>query len=202
MDCREAFSTEKYTSSLSGLGTTGRTVVNKANAYFRNIKTIKSDFYQSNGPGQNDSWGTFQISRPGKLKFEYISPPKSLFISNGGVINYYDQELDEISVLPASKIPLVFLLDNGQSLENLDSDILGVTCSRESCIIITEVIEDEMDYRIEYIFDKKVENLLEIAIMVDDDQRISLKLVNTEINLNIDEKVFVFRNPRVYRNRK
>ncbi|MDR3079124.1 MAG: outer membrane lipoprotein carrier protein LolA [Rickettsiales bacterium] len=198
----ESTSSGKYASSLGRLGTREKALASRANAYFKNLDTLRSDFWQSSGSAAVDSRGTLEIARPGRLRLEYLSSPRSLFISNGGTMSYYDVELDEVSILPSSRIPLVFLLARGKGLDSMDSDILEVVCSGSDCRIITETRAEEVSYLIEYTFDKNIENLLEIAITPDGEERIGLRLVNSEINPKIDEKDFIFRNPRIYKNRK
>jgi outer membrane lipoprotein-sorting protein len=192
----------EYRSSLSKLSVADRNLVYRINKYFEDISTIKSDFYQFNSVDQSSSEGTFKMARPGKFRFEYLSSPRSLFISSGGVTSYYDIELDEVSVLPVSKVPLVYLLSGQRGLEDLDSKILKVSCSEIGCTAVTEVMLDDVDYKVEYVFDTSIKNLVAINITIDDEQKISLKFVNTEINLALDNNVFIFRNPRVYRKRK
>ncbi|MDR2777305.1 MAG: outer-membrane lipoprotein carrier protein LolA [Rickettsiales bacterium] len=199
---RNSLSATEYTSSLGRLGAADRKQVKRADDYFRNINTVKSDFYQFNSIDQGSSMGTFQVAKPNKFRFEYLNSPRSLFISNGGVTTYYDMELDEISVLPASKIPLVLLLSGQSGLEDLNSEILGVNYVGDNCVITTRILLDDIEYGVEYVFDRKIENLREIHIVIEEEQKITLRLINTEINSVLDKDVFIFRNPRLHRKRK
>ncbi|MDR1426060.1 MAG: outer membrane lipoprotein carrier protein LolA [Rickettsiales bacterium] len=179
-----------------------RKLVDRVNIYFKAIDTMESDFRQSSGADGNISVGTFQIARSGKFKFEYLSSPKSVFISNGGAITYYDIELDEISVIPSSKMPIVFLLNGQLGLEELGAEILQASCSEDNCTIAAKIIVDGENYRVEYVFDREIKNLIEIDIVADGAQKIYLELSNTRINTALEKGIFIFKNPRIYKKRK
>ena len=96
-------------------------VKNKIDNFFKSFDTIQAEFVQySNFEDKNLTKGLFYIDRPGKLRFEYHSPFKSLLINNGKLTHYYDIDLDELTSIPSSKTPLSFLLQKHNSIEEMN----------------------------------------------------------------------------------
>lgn len=73
--------------------------VARAEKYFQNLKTAQARFVQTNHNGQQIT-GTFFLSRPGKLRFEYDPPSKDFVVADGTFIYFYDGELDEQTNAP------------------------------------------------------------------------------------------------------
>lgn len=84
-------------------------VITKAEAYLANLKTGKARFLQTSGNG-NQAIGTFYISRPGKLRFEYDPPVKDFVVADGYFIYFYDSQLQEQSNAPIGQTMADFLL--------------------------------------------------------------------------------------------
>jgi outer membrane lipoprotein-sorting protein len=188
--------------ALGGLSAKDRDVFNRVNAYFKNIETIRSNFVQTSEFDHNIADGVFYIARPNKFRFEYFSPRQILIVSNGKIINHYDVDLDEVSIVTNSVIPMVFLLERHRGLESMNLRRFKVTFVGNECIIMTEV-SDNSDVRgIEYIFDKAIEKLHGINIYMEENQKISLSLMDTNINLKLSDNLFMFKNPHFFNRRK
>ena len=68
---------------------------NKINNFFAGFNTMQAEFVQyDNYDNTKLTKGLFYIDRPGKLRFEYHSPFKSLLINNKKITHYYDIDLD------------------------------------------------------------------------------------------------------------
>ena len=81
----------------------------QAEAYLHTLKTAKARFLQTAGDG-SQAIGTFYISRPGKLRFEYDPPVKDFVVADGFFIYFYDSELREQSNAPIGQTMADFLL--------------------------------------------------------------------------------------------
>ncbi len=64
--------------------------------YLNNIKTLTANFTQQTS-GSSPVKGKFYLSRPGKMRIEYINQPQIIIAVNGAILSYHDIELDEIS---------------------------------------------------------------------------------------------------------
>lgn len=81
----------------------------QAEAYFQQLKTVKSRFIQTNADG-TQSRGTFYLSRPGKLRFEYDPPSTDFVVADGYFIYFYDGEMKQQSNAPIGQTLADFLL--------------------------------------------------------------------------------------------
>jgi outer membrane lipoprotein-sorting protein len=68
--------------------------------YLNSLSTMKAEFVQV-APDGGIAAGTFYLSRPGKLRWEYKPPVPVLILVNGSIVTHYDSELKEASYLPS-----------------------------------------------------------------------------------------------------
>ena len=83
--------------------------IDQAESYFRGLKTAKARFVQT-APDGGQSQGTFYLSRPGKLRFQYDAPLKDFVVADGLFIYFYDGELGQQTNAPISQTLADFLL--------------------------------------------------------------------------------------------
>jgi outer membrane lipoprotein carrier protein len=187
---------------VNRLSAEDRDIFNRANAYFKNIETLKSNFVQTNEFDQSTADGILYISRPNRFRFEYFSPTESLIVGSGKIISHYDLDLDEISVVSTSIVPLIFLMEKNRGLEDMDLNRVRIKRVGNEYIIATELADADNTYKIEYIFDKNIKTLHGINIHIDENQKIFLTLLDTRINLKLNGSLFVFKNPRLHNRRE
>lgn len=90
--------------------------ITKTEAYFAALKTVKSRFVQTAADGQQMR-GTFYLSRPGKLRFEYDKPSKDFVVADGLFIYFYDGEMKQQTNAPISQTLADFLLRKNLKLK-------------------------------------------------------------------------------------
>src|SRR4051812_42947145 len=66
--------------------------------YLNGLTTAQADFTFA-GPDGTVSRGTFYLSRPAKLRFDYTDPKGNLLIADGDYVIYYDAKQKEASNL-------------------------------------------------------------------------------------------------------
>lgn len=88
--------------------------IERAENYLRNLGTVKADFVQRTGEG-NQLTGTFYLNRPGKLRFEY-NEVDDFIVADGLFIYFYDSELQQQSNAPIGQTLADFLLRKNLSL--------------------------------------------------------------------------------------
>jgi outer membrane lipoprotein-sorting protein len=81
----------------------------RAETYFQDLKTVKARFVQT-APDGSQTTGTFYLSRPGKLRFQYDPPKKDFVVADGLMIYFYDGELGQQTNAPISQTLADFLL--------------------------------------------------------------------------------------------
>ncbi|MGQ0742435.1 MAG: LolA family protein [Alphaproteobacteria bacterium] len=77
--------------------------------YVNAIRTLKGDFMQVNPDGS--VWeGTFYLSKPGKMRFEYRPPAPHLIVADGSTLSVENKKLKTLDRYPLIGSPLALLL--------------------------------------------------------------------------------------------
>ncbi len=91
--------------------------------YLQNLKILKADFSQSN-PDDTMSSGTILIKRPGRMRFEYDNPDKTLVLVSAGALAVFDPKGDEEPITyPIRNNPISLILKGEVDL--LNSEIVA-----------------------------------------------------------------------------
>lgn len=78
--------------------------------YLNGLKTVTADFTQINADG-TISTGKVFISRPGRVRFEYAPPDRTLVMAGGGQVAVFDGKSNQgPNQYPLSKTPLSIIL--------------------------------------------------------------------------------------------
>lgn len=85
--------------------------------YLNGMQTAEADFTQVNADG-TISTGTLFIKRPGRVRFEYAPPDKTLVMAGGGQVAIFDPKSNTgPEQYPLSKTPLSLILADKVDLE-------------------------------------------------------------------------------------
>ena len=86
--------------------------------YLQNLKILKADFLQTN-PDDTISSGTILIKRPGRMRFEYDGPDKTLVLVSAGALAIFDSKGDEKPITyPIKNNPISLILKGEVDLLN------------------------------------------------------------------------------------
>lgn len=84
--------------------------LNAISRYLNDMKTAKGAFTQINDDG-TISTGTIYIKRPGRIRFEYNPPDRSLVLASGGAVIIHDPKSNEPpESYPLDRTPLSIIL--------------------------------------------------------------------------------------------
>ena len=84
--------------------------------YLNGLQTAKSAFTQVNDDG-TISTGTIFIKRPGKIRFEYNPPEKTLVLASAGAVAIFDPKTNQgPETYPLNKTPLSIILAKNVNL--------------------------------------------------------------------------------------
>ncbi len=89
--------------------------LNAISNYLNGLQTAKGKFTQVNGDG-SISTGTMYLKRPGRVRFEYAPPTKSLVMAGGGQVAVFDPKSDEPTRFPLNQTPLKIILEKNVNL--------------------------------------------------------------------------------------
>lgn len=91
--------------------------------YMDSVVTMQARFQQVE-PNGRLSFGNIYLRKPGRLRVEYDPPVPILVVADGGLISYYDKDLDQLSQLPLKQSTAWFLVRHPIDLSD------GITVSR------------------------------------------------------------------------
>lgn len=166
--------------------------------YLNGIKTLEATFNQK--AASSRSSGKLYISKPYKIKWEYISPKASLIIGNKNRFVYYDPKMQEVSYIPSAKVAGFFLSYKDVRFGD-NISILGMKEDKDSIYIDVQdsVMKDSM-IKIRLGFQKKPMLIKSISIIdVAQDSDVSIYLSDIKINQPILDSVFEFKDPNFFK---
>ena len=113
--------------------------VKKVEQYLNNLKMARSRFTQV-APDGSRRTGTFYLSKPGKLRFEYDPPIQDFIVADGTFIYFYDAELNEQTHAPIGQTLADFILR-----EDLDvgGDIVVMDLTRAAGLLQITLAQKE-----------------------------------------------------------
>jgi outer membrane lipoprotein-sorting protein len=162
-------------------------------AYLNTIRTIRAGFIQT-ATGNGFAEGRFYLSRPGKLRFDYLPAGTTQLFADGLSLIHVDHELEQVTYVPLSTTPAGVLIDDKVRL----SGKLTVTrIERGAAILRLRLIqnEDPDSGALELTFSDRPLALLRWTVFDAQGVTTRLTLVNPEFNAAIDDKIFVFEAP-------
>jgi outer membrane lipoprotein-sorting protein len=124
--------------SSSALSPEQRSIVERVNNYLSTMQLLSGKFVQV-GPDGRRTQGTFYISKPGKVRFEYDDPSPIELIADGQSVVVRDRNLATQDVYPLSQTPLRFLLADHVDLTK-DTSLVAVYADD---VFVTVVVEEK-----------------------------------------------------------
>jgi outer membrane lipoprotein-sorting protein len=107
--------------------------LDRLSAYLNGITTLKGGFIQV-GPNGEQSDGTFYISKPGRMRFEYNPPTPTLLVADGHTVAVANTRLNTIQRYPLSDTPLNVILSNDVDARH-DPALVSVEHSRGELVL-------------------------------------------------------------------
>jgi len=110
-----------------------RVVLDAISARLNELATVKGEFTQIN-PDGTTSEGTFFISKPGKMRFEYKPPTPTLIVADGRTVAVANTKLNTVDRYPLSETPLGLVLGNEVYLKN-DTALVSIEHQQGTIVI-------------------------------------------------------------------
>ena len=138
----------------------------------------------------DDSKGRFSVARPGRFRWEYVSPSRQIITSDGVNLINYDPELEQATVQPLTVslgyAPIKLLLEKHPSLNDFTVDI-GDHREGLDWITLTPKVQDIEFTRIELGLDKQ--NVAEMKMYDHFDQLTVIEFLEAKYT-PLDENTF------------
>ena len=166
----------------------------KIENYFKNLKSLKSDFVQVSSDGSL-SCGSILIARPQKFRIEYESPSNDLIISDGNRIALINKKINSISFYSLDQIPFKVIISENFTFDNYEI----LESKNENNVVsvkLTEKIKNQ-EQAIKIIFEKSPFRLRKWNV-IDQERITQVTLSNLQINIDLKNKNFIISDPRKY----
>lgn len=178
-----------------GDGAFNDSVVEHIERTLNRIQTARGDFMQVGTTG-GITRGKFYLSRPGKIKFEYLPPTPILLVSDGLFVAQIDTKLETSTHIPLKKTPLYLFLKDSVSLRR-DAQILSVNRADDRVTMRVRERDSDNPHTLHLIFNVEPFYLLGWQIEMASGETSTLWLENPEYNIPLDSNLF--RVPEKYR---
>lgn len=167
--------------------------VGRAEAYFQNLKTAKARFVQTNPDGTQVK-GTFYLSRPGKLRFEYDPPVKDFVVADGLFIYFYDAQLGQQTNAPISQTLADFLLRKNLKLSG---DLKVTTIKRDGGLLQMTVVQaaEPNAGALTLGFTEAPFELKKWRVRDATGNLTEVELFDTQPNVSLPSKLFAYHDP-------
>lgn len=169
-----------------------KTDLQKIESYLNKIKYLSANFIQESSDG-NLVEGKFFLSRPGKMRIEYIADPQIIIIVNGSILSYHDVALDEISRLRTNTTPASFLTRPNISFTSKDVEITNIerTPSRIKVSVMKKNRKEAGEFSL--IFSRNPLQFIKMEVKNDLDQVVGVTLSKKDFSTPIAKKLFIIK---------
>lgn len=163
--------------------------------HFSSVKTLTGEFVQF-GPRGEQTGGTFYISRPGKIRFNYEKPSPIRVVADGKSVVINNKKLNTWDLYPLNKTPLKLLLS--EKIELTGERIQSV---KEDADLTTIVMGDKTIFgnsKITLMFDPASYELKQWTITDPQGLDTTVMIFNTKTGVKFDSKLFDIDYARVH----
>lgn len=164
--------------------------------HFSGVKTVTGEFVQF-GPRGEQTGGTFYISRPGKIRFNYEKPSPIRVVADGKSVVVNNKKLDTWDIYPLDKTPLKLLLS-----DKIDFSGDKLKSVKEEADLTTIVMTDKKIFgnaKITMMFDPKSYELRQWTITDAQGLDTTVMIFNTREGVTFEPKMFDIDYVRVAR---
>ncbi len=166
-----------------------RADLDRISAALNAIHTMKGSFTQLDGGG-GLAQGTFWLSKPGKIRFEYWPPVKLLVVSDGYSIAVRNSKLNTTDRYPLADSPLDFVLSDTLDLAH-NPLIVGVEHQNGQVIVSARSAKNRMTGNITMVFGDPDLQLRQWTIVDGQGTQTTVSLRDVESGVSIPGSTFV-----------
>lgn len=172
----------------------GPEIIKQTEDYFARLNTVKARFVQT-APDGTQRVGTFYLSRPGKLRFEYDPPVADLVVADAIQLYFYDGELKQTSSAPVGQTLADFLVRRDIKLSK-DITVTGLAEGGGLVQINLTQTADPGAGTMTLGFTRQPWALKKWRIIDGQGQITEVELFDMQSNIALPNSLFVFRDPK------
>jgi outer membrane lipoprotein-sorting protein len=158
-------------------------------AYLRGLRAAEGTFRQTNPNGSTQT-GRFFLAKPGRIRFEYDSPPGAMVIADGINVAVFDPKSTRVSTrYPLGRTPLSLLLRDDLSLRE-PGMVLGAVRTAEGVDITVVDPRAPAEGRMVMSFSENPVALRQWVITTKAGQKTAVRLTELETGVAPDRSLF------------
>ena len=171
---------------------------------YNGMSTFSADFtHQHEGGPLRRKYveqGSLQVKKPGRMRWDYKSPEKKLFVSDGASIYFHDIANNQVTVTQMPQgdevsSAALFLLGKGNFAGDFTPS-LGTGGAADTYVLRLVPKREQADYDwLELTVDRKTLQLRALTAAEKQGGRSTFAFSNFKENVDLADKTFVFRIP-------
>lgn len=173
-----------------------REILQKVESAYNKIKTLKAKFAQFNSKMQDDlQTGELYLSRPGEMRLVYEKGSPLEFYAHNGYLIYHDKDLKEVNYFRLQQTPVSLILKEKLKFSDPEFLVTDVRTVLDE-YYVTAIKKDARELgSLTLIIDKDSMQLKQWDVVDMEGVKSTVSLFDTQFNVPIDKKTFLFHNP-------
>ena len=168
--------------------------INKVSGFFNGFRTLTGQFVQV-GPRGNVSNGTFYISKPGKMRFEYNPPSPYLIVSDGTWVVIQNKKNKRTDHYPLSSTPLKLVLGEDVDLTK-EARVLDVASAEGSITLTLASKNRSVPGQLQIVYNEATASVEQWAIVDGEGRRTTVSLSELKVGGEYNSALFKVKRPR------
>ena len=173
-----------------------REILQKVESAYNKIKTLKAKFAQFNSKMKDDlQTGELYLSRPGEMRLVYEKGSPLEFYAHNGYLIYHDKDLKEVNYFRLQQTPVSLILKEKLKFSDPEFLVTDVRTVLDE-YYVTAIKKDARELgSLTLIIDKDSMQLKQWDVVDMEGVKSTVSLFDTQFNVPIDKKTFLFHNP-------
>jgi len=166
--------------------------------YLNSVKTIRSRFLQISSSGDY-SEGRFFLSRPGRMRIEYLPPKPLMVVVADGHLIYVDTQLNQATVIPLSLTPAEILVRETISFGS--DEIIITDFNRSPGVLRLSLVkaDEPLGGNMTLVFSDRPLELRKWVVTDGQGEVTTVSLLGPEFGVAIDPQLFDYELPETER---
>lgn len=183
-------------------GETRSKTVAQVETYLTGLSSVVANFTQTASDGSTGS-GTFYMKRPGKICWQYNAPAEQLLVSNGKTLTYYDLNLKQVTYVPVDDTLAGFVAQQSIKLDSKTTKLTHVMSNALGMLRVTLVQRKKpSEGSLTLEFSGKPIKISKLTSLDATGNETQVTLVNPQFGPVLDDKLFIFNDPRGINDRR
>ena len=157
--------------------------------YLNAITTMKTRFMQVTTQGQF-AQGQMWMERPGRIRIDYDAPVPLLIVSNGTIVMYKDEELDQLSYVPLETIPASIFINDKVDFSGEELLITDYLAETGTISVTLQRANDLQEGALTLVFEARPLQLKKWSVLDAQGIMTTVSLLGTRFGETIDGDLF------------